>query len=96
VQANLTALPISELAKNSGVPEGHGVYVAAPSVILRQSYNGIVTEVREEQSEKAPSPMLVTESPMVTEEREEQLLKAISPMLVTESGIITEVREEHP
>ena len=34
---------------------------------------GIVTEVKEEQEQKALSPMLVTPLPIVTEVREEQL-----------------------
>ena len=36
---------------------------------------GIVKEVKEEQPEKADSPMLVTLSPIVTEVKEEQPLK---------------------
>ena len=38
--------------------------------------DGMVTEVREEQPKKAPSPIFVTEDGMVTEVREEQSWKA--------------------
>ena len=47
----------------------------------------IVTEVKEEQSSKAYSPMLFTLSPIVTEVKDEQLENAQSPMLVTLSGM---------
>jgi len=50
------------------------------------------TEVRPEHSQKAISPILVTELGMVIEVRALHILKAISPMLVTEFGIVTEVR----
>ena len=43
----------------------------------------IVTEVKEEQPEKAEIPMLVTLSGIVIEMSEEQYLKALFPMLVT-------------
>ena len=43
----------------------------------------IVTEVKEEQPEKAASPILVTLPPIVTEVKEEQEEKADCPMLVT-------------
>ena len=52
-----------------------------------------VTEVREEHSQNAPHPMLVTELGMVMEVREEQSSNAHSPMLVTELPIVIEVRE---
>ena len=51
-------------------------------------------EVRDWQSEKAPSPILVTLSPIVIEVRELQCSNAQSPMLVTLLGIVTEVKEE--
>ena len=53
-------------------------------------------EVREEQPEKVPYPMLVTLLEIVMEVREEQSRKAQSLMLVTLLGIVIEVREEQP
>ena len=50
--------------------------------------SGMVTEVREVQSRKAPHPMLVTPFGIVTEVRELHLLKASSPILVTLLGMI--------
>ena len=47
-----------------------------------------VTEVRPEQSEKAQSPMEVTELGMVTEVSPEQSMKAQPPIEVTELGMI--------
>ena len=49
--------------------------------------DGIVTEVRPVQPEKASVPMLVTEDGMVTEVRPEQKENASFPMLVTDEGI---------
>ena len=49
----------------------------------------MVTDLREEQSEKASSPIVVTLLPMVTEAREEQSEKAPEPIVVTPSPIIT-------
>lgn len=50
-------------------------------------------DVREVQSSKALSPIVVTELGIVREAREEQYWKAFSPMDVTEVPIVTEVRE---
>ena len=47
----------------------------------------IVTDVKPEQCQKAPSPMLVTLLGMVIEVREEQPAKALPPMLVTLLGM---------
>ena len=49
---------------------------------------GIVTLIRPEQPENAPSPMLVTEFGIVTLIRPEQPENAPSPMLVTEFGMV--------
>ena len=54
----------------------------------------MLIEVREEQEEKAPDPILVTLLGIVMEVRAEQPEKAYSPMLVTPLGMATEVREE--
>ena len=51
---------------------------------------GMVTEVREEQSPNAESPMLVTELGMVMEVRAEQPSNALPPMLVTELGMVVD------
>ena len=53
-------------------------------------------EVREEQPQNAPSPILVTELGMVTEVREKQSRNAKSSMFITELGMVMEVREEQP
>ena len=57
---------------------------------------GMVMLSSELQPEKAPSPMLVTESGIVTELSTMQPEKAELPMLVTESVIVTEVRAIFP
>ena len=54
------------------------------------------TEVRELQSLKVPSSIVVTLFGMVTEVRELQLQKANSPIVVTLLGMVTEVRELQP
>ena len=51
-------------------------------------------KAREEQPEKAPTPIHVTESGMVIQMSEEQSRKAPSPMIVTDFGIVIEVSEE--
>ena len=51
-------------------------------------------KAREEQPEKAPTPIHVTESGMVIQLSEEQSRKAPSPMIVTDFGIVIEVSEE--
>ena len=53
-------------------------------------------EVRPEQPQKAPPPILVTELGRVIEVRPEQPQKAELPILVTDSGIVIEVRPEQP
>ena len=53
----------------------------------------MVTEVREPQLLKAPTPIVVTLFGMVTEVRESQPLKAYPPIVVTLFGMVTEVRE---
>jgi hypothetical protein len=54
---------------------------------------GMVTEVKPEQPEKAPSPMLVTLLGMSTEVKPVQAEKALLPMEVTLLGITV---VEHP
>ncbi len=56
----------------------------------------MVTEVRPEQRENAPLPMLLTELGMLTEVRPEQLLNALLPILVTELPMVTEIRPVQP
>ena len=51
-------------------------------------------KAREEQPEKAPTPIQVTESGMVIQLSEEQSRKAPSPIIVTEFGMVIEVSEE--
>ena len=58
--------------------------------------SGMTIEVRLEQPEKAPPPMLVTLEGILMEVRLEQPLKALFPMLVTLEGILMEVRLERP
>ena len=55
----------------------------------------ITTEVKEEQPEKARSPILVTLLGIVIEVNSEQCSKASRPMLVTLLPISTDVKEEH-
>jgi hypothetical protein len=54
----------------------------------------MLTEVSEEHSSKASSPMIVTLSGMVTEVREVQLLKALISIFFTLLPMLTEVSEE--
>ena len=72
--------------------------LGVPSKRLLSHEGGVqlkdVTEVREEQSQNSPYPMLVTELGMVMEVRAEQSSNAPSSMLVTELGRVMEVREE--
>ena len=56
----------------------------------------MVTEVRELQSRKTSSPIVLILLGMVTEVREVQPLKAFSPIVVTLLGMVTEVRELQP
>ena len=53
----------------------------------------MVTEVREEQAQKAPHPIVVTLLGMVTEVRELQPSNAFFPIVVTLLPMGTEVRE---
>ena len=55
-----------------------------------------VTEVIASQNKKAPSPIVVTDSPMLTDARDLQELKANSPIVVTELGMLTDAREVQP
>ena len=48
----------------------------------------MVTDCKDEHSENALLPMLVTESGMVTDCKDSQPANALPPMLVTESGMI--------
>lgn len=56
----------------------------------------MVTEVRPEQQEKAPHPMLVTLSGRVIEVRPEQPRNAYAGMISTLSPNVIVVRLEHP
>ena len=56
----------------------------------------MVIDVKPEQPEKAPSPILVTEFGMVIDVKPEQPRKAKLPILVTEFGIVTEVKRLQP
>ena len=51
--------------------------------------------IRAEQSLKAASPIIVTESGMVMAVREEHPKKARTPIVLTPSGMVMTVREEH-
>ena len=55
---------------------------------------GIVTEVKPEQPEKTPAPMLFTLLGIVTEVKLEQSSKTPSPMPLTLLPIVTEVKPE--
>ena len=57
---------------------------------------GMLMEVKLEQPEKVPYPMLVTPWPRVTEVKPEHPKKAYDPMLVTLLGMLMEVRLEQP
>ena len=53
-------------------------------------------DVSEEQPQKAPYPIVVTESGSVMDVSEEQRQKAADPIVVTESGSVMDVSEEQP
>ena len=52
----------------------------------------MVTDVKPLQSEKAASPILVTEFGMVTDVKPLQSENAYSPILVTEFGMVTDIK----
>ena len=71
----------------------HPVKTASTSIVDSREL-GSEMKVSEEQSRKAPSPIVVSESGSVMDVSEEHSPKARAPILVSESGSVIDVSEE--